>query len=92
MEIPGLSDSHVMSTIQQLKQASREQDTSSDNVQILEQVIGECKNQLVTIANEGVWKLQLCSDKEERCSSQKAVRVSEGGMRENSMPNRRGDA
>ena len=40
MAIPGLLDSEVMIIIQQLKKASHEQDTSSDNVQILEQVIG----------------------------------------------------
>ena len=66
MAIHGLLDSQVTSIIQQLKQASHEQDTSSDNVQILENVIGECKNQLIAIAQAGIGKLQLCSDKEDQ--------------------------
>ena len=65
MAIPGLLDSRVASIIQQLKQASHEQDTSSGNVQIIEQVIGGGENQSITIEQAGVGKLQLFSDKED---------------------------
>ena len=45
----------VAKIIQQRKQAGHEKDTSSDNgnVQILEQVIREYKNQLITVAQAG---------------------------------------
>ena len=81
-------DSQVIKIIQQWKQAIRDQDTSSGNVQIIEQVVGECKNQLITVAQTGGRKLHLCTDQEEEEIAQKAAIVFEGGMGDNSRPNR----
>ena len=67
MAIPGLLGSKVTKIIQPWKQARHEQDTSSGNgnVQILEQLIGGCKNQLIAVAKTGTRKLHLCMDQEE---------------------------
>ena len=53
--------------IQHWKQARNEQDTSSgnENVQILEQVKGECKNQVVTVSQAG-GKPPIFTDQEEQ--------------------------
>ena len=54
MAIPGLRGSQVVKIIQQRKQASHGQDTSSGDVQILEIVVGGRKDQLVTVSHAGV--------------------------------------
>ena len=66
MGIPGLSDSQVMKIIQRSKQASHEQDGSNGNVQILGQLDGAYKNQLVAIAKAGLGKMQLRQNEQER--------------------------
>ena len=86
MEIPGLLDSQVVKIIiQQRKQAGRERDTSSGDVQILGQLVGACKNQLITIAQAGMRKLQLCTDQEGKEEAirkrQEFLKVAWGGRR-----------
>ena len=82
-----IMDSRAMSILKQLKQASHEQDTSSADVQILEHLAGECKNQLVAISQAGLGKLQLRQDEQDREASQKAARVFACGLGCNSQPN-----
>ena len=66
MEIPGLLDKQVIEIIQQWKQDIRDQDTSNGIVQIPESMVGECKNQLITVSEEGVRKLHRCNSQAEQ--------------------------
>ena len=66
MEIPECSDTQVLSAMQQLGQGIREQGDILDNVHILVEVIGNCKNELTTVAQSGGGKLQVCQNEEER--------------------------
>ena len=53
MAIPAMLDKQIGEIIQQRKRDIHEEDTRNGNVQILESMLGECKNQLATVEEEG---------------------------------------
>ena len=75
MAIRGLLDKQVVEIIQQWKHEIHDQDTSNGNVQILESMAGECKNRLITVAEERIRKLQRRNSQEEK---EKAVKKRRG--------------
>ena len=72
--IPALSDKQVVDIIQQWKLDIHNQDTRNGNVQILESMVGECKNQWITVAKEGVRKLQRRNSQSEQEKQAKSGR------------------
>ena len=65
-ELPGWLYNSIVSAIQQLNETSHANGHTVDNVQILLEVIDECKLKLAKVANGGEGKLQLCTDERER--------------------------
>ena len=62
IDLPGWLGSTISNVIQQLKEASRAKKHIVDNVQILSEVIDECKLRLTTVAEEGEGKPRLRQD------------------------------
>ena len=65
-DLPGWLGSTIANVIQQLKEASHAKENIVDNVQILLEVIDECKLILTTVAKEGEGNLRLRQDELER--------------------------
>ena len=59
-------DKEAAQIIQLRKQDVHEQKLYSDNVQILESMVGGCKNQQITLTEDGMMKMQQRGDPTER--------------------------
>ena len=64
--IPSALDKEATQIIQLRQQDVHEQKIDSDNVQILERMVGGCKNQLIALTEDGMLKLQQRGDQTER--------------------------
>ena len=63
---PARLDQQVIEIIQKWKRDIHEEDTGNGNVQILGDMVGGCKKQLITVAEEGGRKMQRCDNQEEQ--------------------------
>ena len=74
MTIPALLDKQVVEVIRQWKQDIRDQEANNGNVQILENMVGACKKQLVALSEEGVRKMQQFGNQAEREKAEESGR------------------
>ena len=72
MTIPIGLDRQVVQVIRRRKQDIRDLETNSGSVQILERMVGECRNQLVTLAEDG---MKSCNNVEIKQSERRQVRI-----------------
>ena len=66
LAIPNGPDQGIAQIIQQWKQGEHDQEANVDNVQILERMATECKNQMITLTEEGSKKLQQWENQAEQ--------------------------
>ena len=74
LAIPNKLDIEIKQVLQHCKQDGHDQSDSVDNVQILERMVREGKNQMITLAEGGMVKLQQCVNQAER------LKAKENGM------------